>query len=130
MSGIISFESSGDFNKTIKFLKAITSKEIYSILDKYGEMGVEALSSKTPVRTGETASSWSYKTMVTPVGISIEWYNSRLANDGRTPLIFLIINGHGTRTGGYVLPNDFVTPTMQTIFDEASDAIWKAVTSL
>ena len=130
MSALISFDSPGDFSKTTKFLKAIASKEIYSMLDEYGEMGVELLSSNTPVRTGATAASWRYEKRITPTGISLEWFNSRLSNDGQTPLIFLIISGHGTRTGGYIPPNDFVTPTMQKVFDDAAEAIWKAVTSL
>ena len=129
MSDVITFQSVGDFKKTTAFLKYLTSKELFSILDDYGERGVELLSSKTPIRTGETAGSWSYEKRISVDGISIEWYNSKLSNDGKTPVVFLIINGHGTRTGGYVPPNDFVTPVMERLFKEATDAVWKAVTS-
>lgn len=130
MSSMITVTSSGDFKKTFKFLQAIKSKKIYDILDEYGRRGVEILSSNTPIRTGATASSWGYSKTVTGQSITIEWYNTRLAMDGRTPLVVLIIKGHGTRTGGYVAPNDFVTEPMQALFEEAIDAVWKAVNSL
>ncbi len=130
VSGVITFQSSGDFKKTTTFLKAIASKKMYEVLDSYGQKGVEVLSDNTPVRTGDTAGSWYYDKKVTAGGVCLEWYNSKKASDGTTPLIFLIINGHGTRTGGYVPPNDFVKNSMETVFTEAADAVWKVVTSL
>lgn len=130
MGKIISFETSGEFKKTYKFLERIREFRIQHILDKYGAKGVEILSSNTPVKTGKTASSWSYETTLTQDSISLAWYNSSLANDEKTPVVILIIKGHGTRNGGYVPPNDFVEPLMEDLFAEAADAVWKVVTSL
>lgn len=130
MAGLISITASGDFKKTNAFLRRIKEKRIYTVLDEYGKQGVDILSSATPVRTGRTAGSWSYEKTVTDQSITLEWYNSSMANDGRTPVVILIIKGHGTRTGGYVPPNDFVTPAMESLFQEATEAVWRAVTSL
>lgn len=129
MSNIVSLKSSGDFKKTIKFLEFIRNRKIESILDEYGQRGVDVLSKATPVRTGETAGSWYYVKEVTSGRISLEWRNSKKGSDGKTPVVILIINGHGTRTGGYVPPNDFVTPIMEEIFNEAAEAVWKVVTN-
>lgn len=130
MGKIISFEAKGDFRKTYKFLRGIKEFRIQNVLNQYGAKGVDILSANTPVKTGKTASSWSYETNVSNDSISIEWYNSSLANDERTPVVILIIKGHGTRNGGYVPPNDFVNPLMEDLFSEAADAVWKVVTSL
>lgn len=129
MGNIVSLKSSGDFKKTVKFLEFIRDRKIASILDEYGQRGVEVLSKATPVRTGETAGSWYYVKEISQGRISLEWRNSKMGSDGKTPVVILIIKGHGTRTGGYVPPNDFVTPIMENIFNEASEAVWKVVTN-
>lgn len=130
MGAIVTLKSSGDFSKTYGFLKAIKNKRIYDTLDSYGQKGVEILKANTPVRTGKTADSWFYKKEVTDESISLEWHNNNLGNDGKTPIVILIIKGHGTRTGGYVAPNDFINTSMVSLFEEATEAVWKVVTSL
>lgn len=42
----------GDFKKTFKFLRAMKEKRFLKNLDKYGQMGVDALAAATPKRTG------------------------------------------------------------------------------
>lgn len=127
MGGLVSFSSYGNFNRTERFLKKIKTSEIFSVLDEYGAKGCEILSSLTPKRTGATASSWSYKCEKRGASYTLSWLNSRLADDGKTPLVVLIINGHGTGWGGYVPPNDFVTKPMRDLCKEAADAVWKVV---
>lgn len=126
----IRFQAYGNFNKTRNFLNAIKKKRIYGVLEKYGQLGAQALAESTPVDTGKTASSWYYKTEMTDNSYTLSWFNSSMGNDGKTPVVILIMYGHGTRTGGYVAPNDFVTPTMKRLFEDAADAVWKEVRSL
>ena len=58
----IYFENKGDFSKTFKFLNKLTKGNyMRAMLEKYGQRGVAALAAATPVRTGETASSWGYE---------------------------------------------------------------------
>lgn len=128
MGSIVSAKVSGDYKRTMRFLEAIKKRKIYEVLDFYGESGVALLSSNTPMRTGKTASSWRYEKKVSGEGISLEWYNDNLANDSKTPVVVLIIKGHGTGTGGYVPPNDFATPLMESLFNEATEAVWRVVT--
>lgn len=61
MASIIQFKQKGDFSKTEKFLKKLRKLDLDSVLDKYGKLGVDALSKATPVDTGKTAASWDYK---------------------------------------------------------------------
>lgn len=127
--GMISIESTGSFKNIEGFFKRTRRKNFRKILEQYGELGVYALALETPVDTGETASSWSYEIEQKHGQINLYWKNSALSNDGQTPIVILIQYGHGTRNGGYVLPNDFINPVTQAIFQDIADNIWKEVTS-
>ena len=63
----------------------------------------------TPVSSGKTARSWSNDVDYTRSGIVIDFNNSNLTKYD-TPVVSLITNGHATRNGGYIPPNDFVSP--------------------
>lgn len=130
VGNVVTLSSSGDFKKTYAFLRKIKEKRIYDVLDSYGQKGVQILSEATPVRTGKTAASWTYVKEVSNASIGLEWHNTNMADDGVTPVVILIIKGHGTKTGGYIAPNDFVSPLMEELYKEAADAVWKVVTSL
>ena len=57
---LISFKNSGNFDNLSKFLESMRMKKYLGVLNKFGEQGVSALRSSTPVDTGLTANSWSY----------------------------------------------------------------------
>lgn len=118
----------GDFKNTERFLSKAQKKEFLKSLEKYGRLGVSALSSATPVDSGKTASSWDFKVRYSQGGASIEWTNSNI-NDG-VPIAVIIQMGHGTRNGGYVLGRDYINPAMRPVFDKISNEVWKEVTSL
>lgn len=124
----IKFVHKGDFRKTSRFLKRARELKIQHILESYGEKGVKALAEATPERSGETASSWSYEIKKTTEGYSIFWNNSN-KNQG-IPIAILIQFGHGTGTGGYVAPTDFINPAIAPIFQDLADSAWREVTSL
>ena len=119
----------GDWAKTTSWLKRIqTLKNVRKILEKYGREGVVALANATPVDTGVTAASWTYKIRHSVYSLAIEWDNSSTTYTG-IPIVVLIQYGHGTRNGGYVQGRDFINPTMKPIFDKIADELWKEVTS-
>lgn len=124
---MISFSSRGDFKNLEKFLKTMSKNDIFRALDEFGRQGVDALSSATPVESGQTATSWSYEVSKTGRSYSISWTNSHIV-DGR-PIVILLQYGHGTGTGGYVQGRDFINPTIKPIFDKIAESVWKAVTS-
>jgi len=127
---MITVHDSGSFKKTEAFLKRIDRKRrsriVDSVLERYGIMGVDALSNATPIDTSETAKSWKYKITNEPHETTIEWYNTNVV-DGR-PIAVLIQYGHATGTGGYVQGRDYINPAIQPIFDKIMDDIWKQVT--
>ena len=97
-----------------------------TLLKKYGDLGVAALSANTPLRTGETASSWGYDIEVSSGQSKIIFTNSHI-NKG-VNIAIILQYGHGTGTGGYVEGRDYINPAIQPIFDGIAEAAWKEVT--
>lgn len=125
---MIRISQKGDFTKTSRYLAKLKKATRLEILNKYGAKGVAALSSATPVDTGQTAASWSYKIHNNGRGATINFYNS---NTNRGINIAIILQyGHGTGTGGYVQGRDYINPAIQPVFDELVAEVWKEVTSV
>lgn len=125
---MITFKQKGDFSKFTNYLERLKEIVHWSILDKYGQQGVAALSSATPVDSGKTASSWSYEIERGNGSASIVFNNSNI-NKG-VPIAIILQYGHGTRNGGYVQGRDYINPAIQPVFDDIVEAAWKEVTSL
>lgn len=124
---MIKFKHHGDFKKTTTFLGRIRDLYYKRILDKYGKLGVEALSEATPVDSGETADSWVYEIIETKDGYKIAFNNTH-TNDG-VNIALLLQYGHATRNGTFVEGRDFINPAIQPIFDEIVEDVWKEVRS-
>lgn len=125
---MIKIRQRGNFNKTEKFLKKSLGRDYRSVLEKYGQQGVSALSAATPVDTGLTATSWSYEIIQNGSSISVVWKNNNIQNGLNIAIILQY--GHGTRNGGYVTGIDYINPALKPIFDKLADAAWKEVTSI
>ena len=125
---MIGFRHKGDFSKTTNFLKNLKTRQYLKLLEAYGERGVAALSSATPVDTGKTANSWYYKIEQTDKTISLLFCNSNVNNG--VPIAIILQTGHGTRNGGWVQGRDYINPAIQPIFDEIANNMWKEVTKL
>ena len=126
---MIRFNSKGDFSKATRFFKkALVASDVSDILDKYGKRGVSALAASTPVDSGLTASSWSYKVHSSRSNATLTFYNSNINNG--VPIAIILQYGHGTGTGGWVEGRDYINPAIQPIFDEIVEEAWKEVTSL
>lgn len=125
---MIGFRQKGNFSKTTSYLKRLKNANIIRILEKYGQEGVAALASATPVDTGLTASSWYYKVEVKSASASLIFCNSNV-NKG-IPIAIILQYGHGTGTGGWVQGRDYINPAIQPIFDKIVEHAWGEVTKL
>lgn len=125
---MVSFRQKGDFSKLSKYLER--AKEVVKLgnLDKYGQEGVAALASATPIDSGETANSWYYKIERLKGSVTINFYNSNINNG--IPIAIILQYGHGTRNGGWVQGRDYINPAIQPIFDKITDSAWREVTGL
>lgn len=117
--------SKGDDHHLRDFINRVRNHAIYSDLDHYGQMGVDALAAVTPQRTGLAARAWRYRIVKTSKHIGIEWYSSDQIRG--TPVVILLQYGHATGTGGYVRGRDFINPAMKPIFDQIADNVWTKV---
>lgn len=118
----------GNFAETTKFFEKLKQKQHLNFLEKYGKKGVAALSSATPVDTGLTAASWTYKVVRTDYSASLIFYNTNVQNG--VPIAIILQYGHGTRNGGYVQGRDYINPAIQPVFDEMAKKAWEEVTKL
>ena len=124
---MISVTTKGDFNNLDKFLAAMKRKDYMKVLDEYAKIGVDALQAATPVRSGQTAGSWSYE-IHSGRGEDIIYWTNTNENKGFQIAIGLQY-GHGTRNGGYVIGRDYINPALRDVFDRLAEAVWKGVTS-
>lgn len=125
---MISFRHKGDFSKTMQYFAKIKRVIKSSDLEKYGQEGVAALASVTPVDTGLTSRSWYYKVEIKQGTATINFCNSNIQNG--VPIAIILQYGHGTRNGGYVVGRDYINPVIQPIFDKIANNAWREVTRL
>lgn len=125
----IGFSHRGDFKKTEKFLKKAFGKYYLAVLERYAQEGVSALAANTPVKTGLTASSWSYRIVENEDGYSIVWENSNVRK-GYANVAVLLQYGHATGNGGYVEGIDYINPALKPIFEKMANSAWKEVTGI
>ena len=125
---MIGFRQKGDFSKVTRYLERAKKGANIKSLERYGQEGVKALASATPVQTGLTANSWYYE-ITNENGIArISFCNSNIQNG--VPIAIILQYGHGTRNGGWVEGRDYINPAIQPIFDELTKNAWKEVSDL
>lgn len=119
----ITIERTGNFKKLNNFLEK--SLELFNIgvLDKYGRMGVKALSEATPEESGKTSSAWSYKIVRTTNSASLVWTNDNVVDGANIAL--LLQYGHATRSGSWVEGIDYINPALMPVFEQMKEDILK-----
>lgn len=113
---MINITQRGSFRNIEAYLRRMQNQRAFSVLEKYGALGVAALQSATPVDSSETANSWYYEIVQRKGYYSVRW-NNRHVEDGR-PIAVLLQYGHATGTGGYVEGRDYINPAIRPIFDQ------------
>lgn len=126
--GLIDVRLSGSTDNTERFFKAMLDGVQFSDIETYAQSGVDALELATPVDTGLAAGSWYYMISQTDRGYTVSWHNSDKDQSG-TPIVIMLEYGHGTGTGGWVPPRDFINPATSQLFNDLTEAVWKAVQS-
>ena len=125
----ISFRHKGDFSRLEKYFSKVIDATTMKHLSRYGEEGVEALKSATPVNTGVTAQSWRYEIEKTSTGYAISFHNDNIVNGWFNVALMLDV-GHGTGRGGWVEGRNYIEPALRPVFDKMAHDAWLEVTSL
>ena len=123
---MIRFRQQGDFTKLTRFLERAKEAIHLGDLYRYGKAGVAALSSATPVESGETARSWYYEIKHQKGSVTISFCNSNIQNG--VPIAIILQYGHGTGTGGGVQGRDYINPAIRPIFEQIAKDAWREVT--
>lgn len=122
----LSVSSKGSFDNLENFLKKDYNRALRVILNNYGQKGVDALASATPIESSKTAHSWRYKVKIGKKFSSITWHNDNVVNNVNIAVILQY--GHGTGTGGWVEGRDYINPALRPIFDGFASELWMEVT--
>lgn len=123
----LSMSSKGKYSDTIAYLKGLdkidSQIDVSSVLDKYGQIGVERLSKATPIYTGETSVLWSYDITTAKFGKVkvLNFYNSSENDDYN--IVTLLRYGHATADGRWVPGNDFVEPIIEQLYIEIQNEL-------
>ena len=125
---MIKFRHKGNFAKTTRYFERAKKGAHLRVLERYGREGVAALSSATPVDTGLTARSWSYKVIYSKGKATISFINSNVQNG--VPIAIILQYGHGTRNGGWVQGRDYINPAIRPVFDKIANDAWREVAKL
>lgn len=125
---MITFKHTGDFKMTTRFFSRMTGGQyLLNAIKKYGQIGCDALAAATPVDTGLTAESWEFAIEVGQGSVSLIWSNT---NENKSlNIVYLLVYGHGTGTGGWVQGRDFITPAIEPVMDQIVEAVWREVKS-
>jgi len=125
---MIIFNHTGDFKNSERFFTNAMKLDFMSILRKYGQVGVGALASATPVASGATAGSWKCDVSGSREFFKLTWSNTNVSSG--VVIAIILQYGHGTGTGGFVQGRDYINPAMRPVFDKIADDIWREVTNL
>lgn len=110
---MIELSQKGNFKKFNSFTEKCKELIRKGTLNKYGELGVQALSKATPVNTGLTSESWYYTIEREKDRISIVFSNSNIQNG--VPIALVIQYGHLFR-GVWIEGQDYITKPVDDIF--------------
>lgn len=128
---ILYVAENGAWDSTFKFFDKMSDFQngivIDTILEYYGNKGVELLKQATPRDTGKTAESWGYRVDQNKDGtFRLVFENSNIINDYANVAV-LIDTGHLSKAGVWVEGRHYIEPTIQPIFDDIAKSIWKEI---
>ena len=119
-------KSDGNFSKAESYFNKLANIDLSKELDPIMNDGLESFISQTPKNTGKAAESWQAYLEKSKSGYDMTYYNTDVDANGM-PIVLLLYYGHGTGTGGYVPPFDFITPVLNTLNDSISKSIERSI---
>ena len=126
MGSMISVKVKKGWQKTEHFFHKSLSRKYMDVLKQYADLGVRALQEATPTDSGDTAAAWGYQIETGDGTTRLIFTNDNVKNG--INIAILLIHGHGTRNGGYVEGNDFVSPALEPIFEKLARTMYREIT--
>lgn len=117
-------EEAGSFGNIEQWLLKAARFDPTPKVNELGSRMTSSLAAVTPVDTGLTANSWNHSVKSSKGGVILTISNS---SENGFNVVQALRHGHGTGTGGYVPPNDFVSPVVGPLIDSATNPIVRSV---
>ena len=125
----IEFRHKGDFSKTKNYFKKLKQAAQIRKAYEYGQLGLNALMSATPKRTGLTANSWIFTVSQSSGMLTISYENTNVQNGENIAIILDL--GHYHRRGHYWIEGrHYIEPAIQPVFDQISKDLWEEIIAL
>ena len=123
----INIDVIGSFDNTREWLNRLAQDDMtIQTMEQMGQAGVDALRNNTPKDTGQTAAGWGYDLKVGRKESELSWYNHAHPHVSGN-MARMIYTGYGNRTGGYIPPRDYITPSMSPIYQDAINRVVEAI---
>lgn len=94
-------------------------------LESYGRRCVSALKDATPIDSGKTAESWSYKIIRKKDSYILQLHNSNI-QDG-VNIAIILQYGHATKNGSWIEGRNYINPEILPLFENLSREAWEEV---
>lgn len=120
------FTQKGEFNKVERWLNSLMHKDYLNVLSFYGNKGVTALQTATPIDTGLAASSWRFQIETDKNGVTLVWINDDI--EGGCNVAVLIDRGHVSKSGSWVPGKHYINEALEPIINELSNIVWEEAT--
>jgi hypothetical protein len=112
---MIRIKQKGSFNNTYKYLQKAKTIDLDEVLNRYGKLGVDALTLHTPSDSGETSLSWYYVIEKSSKGSTLKFCNSNTHSGANVAI--LIQYGYATKSGYRVEGRDYINPALEPIYE-------------
>ena len=126
----IEFRHKGDFKNTNDILKKMKQAAQIRKAEEYAQLGLAALMSATPKRTGLTAASWTYRiTRGNGRYLSISYENTNVQK-GENIAIILDLGHYSSRGHHWIEGRHYIEPAIQPVFEQISKDLWEEIIAL
>lgn len=98
------------------------------LFNKWGKLGVDALSAATPRDTGTTAGSWRYEIKNAKGNWSLSFVNDNVVD--HVVIAIILQYGHLTRSGFFLKGTDYINPAIQPIFEGLQNDLEKELRAI
>lgn len=126
----IEFRHKGDFVKTNNYFKKLKQAAQIRKAEEYAQLGLAALMSATPKRTGLTAASWTYRiTRGNGRYLSISYENTNVQK-GENIAIILDLGHYSSRGHHWIEGRHYIEPAILPVFEQISKDLWEEIIAL
>lgn len=125
----IEFRHKGNFSKTKNYFSKLKQAIQIRKANEYAQLGLAALMSATPKRTGLTAASWTYHIIKSSDMLTISYENTNVQK-GENIAIILDLGHYSSRGHHWIEGRHYIEPAILPVFEQISKDLWEEIIAL